>query len=125
MDRLWRLLQHKSADNILIIDKREVKADYHETVGKGRDNSDSLKLVTDLAQSLHELDCFIRENLNLSEEQKLDIAGDLATIQAQIYKNNPIVDIIRAAWAAVKSVIDYTETMDAARKVEYMIRDFL
>jgi hypothetical protein len=53
---------------------------------------------TDLSRALDELDRAIAASQALSDEQKLDAAGDLSTIRAQIGKQKPSREIVGAAW---------------------------
>ena len=107
--------------------KLEAKQDPH---GSGEVNR-SFTLVIDSAQTkeldqaLDKIYCSICDNPNLSEKQKSDIVDDLSTIHAQITKGKPSAGIVKAAWASFKKLTASTEAIDAARKVEYLLKGFL
>jgi hypothetical protein len=77
---------------------------------------------TDLARALNELDRAIAESPVLSDEQKLDAAGDLSTIRTQIGKKNPVVEIIRAAWRSLEGAATLAGAVDAIAKVQEFVR---
>ena len=46
------------------------------------------------------------QDLKLTDEQKLDAAGDLSAIRAQVAKKNPSPSAIRGAWDSALIIID-------------------
>jgi len=80
---------------------------------------------TDLSRALAELDEKIAETSDLTDEQKLDAAGDLATIRVQIAKKQPDRSIIRSAWESVKFLADVASIADAATKVGVLVAGLL
>ncbi len=53
---------------------------------------------TELSGALDELDQAIADSRQLTDEQKLDAAGDLSALRAQVAKKNPNPSVMRAAW---------------------------
>ena len=76
---------------------------------------------TDLSRALDELDKAIAESSELSDEQKLDAAGDLSTIRTQIAKKNPNRSIIKSAWQSLEAIATLSTVTDAAAKVGGLI----
>ncbi len=72
---------------------------------------------TDLSRALDELDQAIAGSPELADEQRLDAAGDLATLKMQIAKKHPNVDIIRTAWQSLKGLATVVSVADALGKV--------
>jgi hypothetical protein len=79
----------------------------------------------DLARLLDELDNAIASSTRLSDEQKLDAAGDLSTIRTQISKKNPDRSIIKAAWASLEKVATVATVGDAVVKVGQLLGTLL
>jgi len=76
---------------------------------------------TDLSRALDELDRALGQSTILSDEQKLDAAGDLATIRTQIAKKNPSRTIIGAAWESLKALATVGGAIGAVEKVGALI----
>jgi hypothetical protein len=76
---------------------------------------------TDLYRALDELDAAIGRSVKLTDEQKLDAAGDLSTIRTQIAKKNPDRGIVRLAWESLKAVATLGGAADAAVKVGQLV----
>lgn len=76
---------------------------------------------TDLSRALAELDEKIAAARELTDEQKLDAGGDLATIRVQIGKKQPDRSMIRSAWQSLKFLVDVASVADAAVKVAALI----
>ena len=76
---------------------------------------------TELARALDELDHAIGSSAVLSDEQKLNAAGDLSTIRAQIAKKSPTLAVLATAWRSLEAVGTLTDVSDAYVKV----RDFI
>lgn len=79
---------------------------------------------TDLSRALDELDNAIASSAQLSDEQKLDAAGDLSTIRTQIAKKNPKSSIIKSAWKSLEAIATFSTVTDAAAKVGGLITGF-
>jgi len=79
----------------------------------------------DLARALDELDNTMANASGLSDEQKLDAAGDLSTIRTQISKKNPDKSIIKAAWASLEKVATAVTVGDAVAKVGALLGKLL
>ncbi len=79
----------------------------------------------DLSRALDELDDSIAESKNLSDEQKLDAAGDLSTIRTQISKKNPDTSIIKAAWASLEKVATAVTVGEVVLKVGALLGTLL
>ncbi|MDF0650115.1 MAG: hypothetical protein P0121_01425 [Nitrospira sp.] len=77
--------------------------------------------LTDLARALDALDQAIASTKELTDEQKLDSAGDLSTIRTQIAKKHPDMNIIKTAWESLKAVATVGGAADAAMKVGQLI----
>ncbi len=73
---------------------------------------------TDLARALDELDQLIAASSDLSDEQMLDAAGDLAAIRGQIAKKNPNHAILAAAWDSLKATTAHSAEADTVGKLE-------
>lgn len=80
---------------------------------------------TNLSRALDELDHAIAECAALSDEQRLDAAGDISTIRTQIAKKNPNGTIIGAAWTSLKAIATVGGAMGAAEKVGTLIGGIL
>jgi hypothetical protein len=76
---------------------------------------------TDLFRALDDLDKAIAQSKELSDEQKLDAAGDLSTIQTQIAKKNPNHGIIKTAWESLQVIATVTSVAEAVAKVGSLI----
>lgn len=80
---------------------------------------------TDLSRALDELDKAISESNEVSDEQKLDAAGDLSTIRTQISKKHPNRNIMKTAWDSLKAIATVATVADAASKVGVLIAALL
>jgi hypothetical protein len=80
---------------------------------------------TDLSTALDELDQAIANSRQLSDEQKLDAAGDISTIRAQVAKKNPDPSLIRGAWEGLKAFPVLGNAADAITKVGNLVADLL
>jgi hypothetical protein len=80
---------------------------------------------TNLAKALDELDKAIGQSRELTDEQKLDAAGDLTTIRTQIAKKNPNRTVIAAAWESLKQVAPLATIASAAANVGQLIAKYL
>ncbi len=76
---------------------------------------------TDLFRAIDELDQAIAKSAEISDEQKLDAAGDLSTIKTQIAKKNPNRSIIDAAWNSLKTIATVASVGEAIAKVGGLI----
>jgi len=80
---------------------------------------------TDLSRALDELDREIATSRGLSDEQKLDAAGDLSTIRAQIAKQRPSLEVVHAAWRSLETVATVSGVTDAVGKVKELLGPLL
>ena len=80
--------------------------------------------LTDLSRALDELDKAIAAG-KLSDEQKLDAAGDLATLRTQIAKKNPLKAVMQGAWNSLERVATVGGAAEAAARVGELIRGYL
>jgi len=80
--------------------------------------------LTDLSRAIDELDKALAVS-QLSDEQKLDAAGDLSTIRTQIAKKHPLKEVIKTAWHSLESLATLAGVADAAMRVGDLIRAFL
>jgi DNA-binding MarR family transcriptional regulator len=96
---MYRRDEHLSRINITTIAGVTV-------VGEG--NVVNAKL-TDLATSLSALEDAISHSGGLTDGQRLEVASDIATIQAQLQKPNPDVGVIQKIWGNVERVVTMGE----------------
>jgi hypothetical protein len=80
---------------------------------------------TELSRALDELDQAIAANRQLTDEQKLDAAGDITAIRAQVAKKNPNPSIIRSAWEGLKALPVLGSAADAVGKVGSLLSHLL
>ena len=59
---------------------------------------------TEASRALDKLDEEIGRSPDLSDEQKLDAAADLSTIRAQLAKQNPSQEVVRAVWRSLEAI---------------------
>src|SRR5438552_1262944 len=81
--------------------------------------------LTELASALDELDQAIGDSRQLTDEQKLDAAGDISAIRAQVAKKNPIPSVIRGAWEGLKALPVLGNAADAVAKVGKLLSTLL
>jgi hypothetical protein len=80
---------------------------------------------TELSGALDELDQAIASCPQLSDEQRLDAAGDLSAIRAQVAKKNPNPSVIRGAWEGLKALPVLGSAADAVAKVGKLLSGLL
>ncbi len=80
---------------------------------------------TDLSRAIDELDRAIAECRELTDAQRLDAAGDVSTIRAQIAKQSPNKAIIATAWESLKGIATITTLAETAHKVGELIAGIL
>lgn len=80
---------------------------------------------TDLSRALDEMDHAIADSSALSDEQKLNTAGDLSTIRNQIAKQDPNRSIIQAAWESLQKVATVATVGEAAAKAGTLLASLL
>jgi len=80
---------------------------------------------TELASALDELDQAIGDSRQLTDEQKLDAAGDLSAIRAQVAKKTPNPSVIRGAWEGLKALPVLGNAADAIARVGKLLSDLL
>src|SRR5262245_15706939 len=80
---------------------------------------------TGLSSALDQLDQAIADSQQLTDEQKLDAAGDISAIRAQVAKKNPNPSVIRGAWAGLKALPVLGNAADAIAKVSKLLSSLL
>jgi hypothetical protein len=80
---------------------------------------------TEVSSALDELDQAIGNSRQLSDEQKLDAAGDLSAIRAQVAKKNPSPSVIRGAWEGLKALPVLGSAAEAVTKVGQLLHGLL
>jgi hypothetical protein len=80
---------------------------------------------TELASALDDLDQAIADNQELTDEQKLDAAGDISAIRAQVAKKNPNPPAIRGAWEGLKALAVFGNVAEAVANVGKLLTDLL
>jgi len=80
---------------------------------------------TELSSALDDLDRLIADSPQLSDEQKVDAAGDLSAIRAQVGKPNPSPSAIRGAWAGLKVLPVLGNAAEALARVGKLLGDLL
>ena len=80
---------------------------------------------TDLSRCLDEFDAAIAKNDAISDEDKVNAAGDLTTIRGQIAKPTPDSTIIRTAWISLSRLADVATLADVAMKVGLLLQPLL
>ena len=72
---------------------------------------------TEVSHHLDELDRRLATSPALSDEQKLDAAGDISTIRTQIAKLHPNGTIIRSAWESLSAMATVAGAGEFAQQV--------
>ena len=80
--------------------------------------------LTDLSRALDELDKAIATS-KLTDEEKLDAAGDLATLRTQIAKKNPLKEVMYGAWRSLERAATLGGAAEAATRVGEFIHRYL
>jgi hypothetical protein len=80
---------------------------------------------TELASALDDLDQAISDSPGLTDEQRLDAAGDLSAIRAQVAKKNPNPSAIRGAWEGLKALPVLGNAAVAVAKVGALLASLL
>jgi hypothetical protein len=80
---------------------------------------------TELVSALDDLDQALADSRQISDEQKLDAAGDLSAIRAQVAKKNPNASLIRSAWEGLKALPVLGNAADAIARVGKVLGDLL
>jgi hypothetical protein len=78
-----------------------------------------------LSRAIDELDRAISQSRELTDAQKLDAAGDVSTIRAQITKQSPNKAIIATAWESLKGIATIATLAETAHKVGELIAGIL
>ena len=71
------------------------------------------------------LDQAIADSRQLTGEQKLDAAGDISAIRAQVAKKNPNPSAIRSAWEGLKALPALGNAAEAVAKVGKLLTSLL
>ena len=80
---------------------------------------------TELARAVDDLDEAIADSQQLTDEQKLDAAGDISAIRAQVAKKNPNASAIRGAWEGLKTLPVLGNAAEAVVKVGNLLAGML
>jgi hypothetical protein len=80
---------------------------------------------TDMPAAIDDLDRAIADSPELTDEQKLDAAGDLSTIRVQVAKKNPNADLMRGAWAGLKALPVLGNAAEAVARLGQLLTDLL
>lgn len=80
---------------------------------------------TEPASALDDLDRTIADSKQLKDEQKLDAAGDISAIRAQVAKKNPSPSAIRGAWEGPKALPVLGNAAEAVAKVGKLLANLL
>jgi hypothetical protein len=80
---------------------------------------------TELSRALDDLDQAVADSPQLTDEQRLDAAGDLSAIRAQVAKKNPNPSVIRSAWEGLKALPVLGSAADAVARVGKLLGDLL
>src|SRR5713226_3876486 len=80
---------------------------------------------TELASALDALDQAIADSRRLTDEQKLDAAGDISAIRAQVAKKNPNPSAISGAWEGLKALPVLGNAAGAVARVGKLLSDLL
>ena len=57
----------------------------------------------------------------ISEDQKLDLTSDLATIQSQLSKTKPDKSIIQTVWSSIEKTVTVSGFVDFVAKITTLI----
>lgn len=80
---------------------------------------------TSLASALDVLDRGIGESRRLTDDQKVDAAGDLGTIRSQIAKPNPNRGVVKAAWQSLEAIATLAGVTDAVLRAKELLGPLL
>jgi hypothetical protein len=61
--------------------------------------------LADLSVALSALEDAVTHSDELSDSQKLEVASDIATIQAQLQKPSPDVGVIQRMWSSIETIV--------------------
>lgn len=132
---LRQVSRKKYKISALGIDRLEAASIYHREESFARINVTNVHGVTvigernnivntestDLARTLSELEKSIEKSNSLSDEEKINTLGDLATIQGQLAKTKPDKNIIRRVWAGIEQVVTGAEFVELVTKASLLI----
>jgi len=79
----------------------------------------------ELASALDDLDQAVADSRQLTDEQKLDAAGDISAVRAQVAKKNPNPTAIRGAWEGLKALPVLGNAAEAVAKVSHLLASLL
>lgn len=91
------------------------------TVGDG--NQVDAKYET-LAEAFVELKEEIKR-LDIAERDKLDLVGDVDSIQSQLSKSAPNQSVIRSLWSGIKQVCEFAGLADKIVRISGMLERFI
>lgn len=117
------------------IDKLEGASLYSEIESTSRINITNIKGVTiigdgnvvntemvELSSLLHNFKDLVYSSDNLDQTQKLSVSADIDSIQSQLTKPKPMIDIVKNLWSGIETIVTASEFMDLLNKVGVMIR---
>ena len=78
--------------------------------------------LTDLSNALSELELAVAESTALSEEDKLTVMADLATMQSQLAKPRPDGGLILRIWRGIETVVTAVGLAQLVARVNDLIR---
>ena len=84
------------------------------TIGDGNQVNAKFKSA---AEGLAELKEQVRSSEELDAQQKVDIIGDVDSIQSQLGKPSPNVDVVEALWNGIKKTLLVTKLIEKATQV--------
>ena len=73
---------------------------------------------------MEDLDRYIRMS-NLTDEEKLNYQAEIGTIQNQLKKNQPNVNIIKLAWNSLEKVSTVAGAIDFIEKIRPLIQKII
>lgn len=79
----------------------------------------------ELASAIDDLDQAIATSRQLTDEQKLDAAGDISALRAQAAKKNPSPSVLRGAWEGLKGLPVLGGAADAVAKIGKLLSSLL
>jgi len=80
---------------------------------------------TDLSRALAELEKALVESSGLSDEQKLNIAADIGSLQSQLSKPTPNRQVIRTVWSGIEKAVTAAGFVEIVQKVSNLLSSLL
>jgi hypothetical protein len=79
----------------------------------------------ELAKALNELEKAITGAPNIKEEEKLNVASDIETIQAQLSKPSPNPGIIKTLWTGIEIAVTAAEFVTLVSHVKHLMHPLI